>query len=58
MFECVKKDSNANWTTIFQNIAEKNHPVNFILIASPWIEIDTKEDYEEAKRKFEGGDAY
>lgn len=52
MFECVKRDSNANWPVIFQNVAEKKHRVNFILINSPWIEVDTKEDYEEAKRLF------
>jgi len=52
MFECVKGDSNANWPTIFQNVAEKGHRVNFILINSPWIEVDTREDYEEAKRLF------
>lgn len=53
MFECVKKDSNAYWSAIFQNMLEKGHQINFILIDSPWIEIDTKEDYKEARKLFE-----
>ena len=58
MFECVKRDSHTKWITIFQDIAEKKHQVNYILIDTPWAEIDTKKDYEEAQRKFRGGVAY
>lgn len=52
MFECLKGGTIANWMTLFQNIAEKKHRVNYIVINTPWVEIDTKKDYEEAQRKF------
>jgi len=52
LFECVKRDSHSGWPDTFGDLARKGHRVNFILINTPWIEVDTKEDYEEAKRLF------
>ncbi len=52
LFECVRKDSNSDWPDTFSNLLSKGHTVNFVLINSPWIEIDTEEDYKEAKRLF------
>lgn len=52
MFEGIKLDSNAYWLTIFQKVAERRCKVNFLLVKSPWTEIDTKEDYEEAQKEF------
>ena len=52
VFERVKENSNTYWPTIFQNLARKTHGINYIVINSPWIEIDTREDYEEARRSF------
>lgn len=52
LFECVKRDSHSGWPDTFGDLARKGHRVNYILINTPWIEVDTKEDYEEAKRLF------
>lgn len=52
MFEGVKMNSNGYWLTIFQKIAERRCKVNYLLVNSPWMEIDTKEDYEEAQKEF------
>ena len=52
LFECVRKDSNSDWPNTFSNLLSKGHEVNFILIDSPWIEVDTEEDYREANRLF------
>lgn len=52
LFECVKRDSHSGWPDTFGDLARKGHRVNYILINSPWIEVDTKEDYEEAKSLF------
>lgn len=52
LFKCTKKNSNMGWPMVFQHLAKNKYKVNFILIKSPWIEIDTKEDYWEAKKMF------
>lgn len=52
LFECVKRDSHAGWPDTFGDLAKKGHRVNFILINSPWIEVDSEEDYKEAQRLF------
>jgi len=52
IFDLVKSDSNAFWSSSFQYIAEKKHNVNYVSITTPWIEVDTKEDYEEAIKMF------
>jgi len=52
MFERVKENSNTYWAAIFQNLVRKTHGINYIVINSPCMEIDTREDYEEAKRLF------
>jgi len=52
LFECVKSDSHLGWPDTFGDLAKKGRRVNFILINTPWIEVDTKEDYEEAQRLF------
>lgn len=52
MFEHVKENSNTYWAAIFQNLAEEGHGVNYIVLNSPWIEVDTREDYEEARGSF------
>jgi len=52
LFECVKVDSNRAWTDTFTDLAMKGHRIKYVLTDSPWIEVDTKEDYEEAKRLF------
>ena len=53
LFECVRQDSNSDWPDTFSNLLSKGHEVNFIRADSPWIEVDTQEDYEEAKKLFE-----
>jgi len=50
LFEYVKKNSNAGWSSTFGDLAKKGYQVNFILISNPWTEIDTKEDYAEAEK--------
>lgn len=52
LFKCTKKNSNTGYPMVFQHLAKNKYKVNFILIKSPWIEIDTKEDYWEAKKMF------
>lgn len=52
LFESVKRDSQAGWPDTFTDLAKKGHKVNYILVDSPWIEIDTKADYDEAKKLF------
>lgn len=54
MFECVKRDSNDYWLSIFQNIAERNRQVKYILVDSLWAENDTEEEYQKARIKFAG----
>lgn len=53
LFESVKRDSHLGWLDTFTDLAEHGEKVNYILIDSPWIEIDTMEDYNEAKKLFE-----
>lgn len=52
LFECVRRDSNLGWPDAFADIAKKGLPVNYILVDTPWIEIDTKEDYKQAQTLF------
>jgi NDP-sugar pyrophosphorylase family protein len=49
MFEHVEENSNTYWAAIFQNLVRKTHGINYIVINSPWIEVDTKEDLEIAR---------
>lgn len=40
----------AFWVSTFQILMRKGRKVNYVLARGPWVEIDTKEDYEEAKK--------
>lgn len=53
IFECVKRDSSLNWPIVFKQVAKEGHVIKFILTKGPWIEIDTKDNYEKAKELFE-----
>jgi choline kinase len=48
LLERSKLYPQAFWVSIFQDLIERGYEVSYALTQMPWIEIDTKEDYEEA----------
>ena len=54
LFECVKRDSHLGFPDVFADLARKGCRINFVLINSPWTEVDTEQDYVEAKKLFGG----
>ena len=52
LFQCAKENSYYAFVETFRLMARKGHKVNFILVKSPYMDIDTKEDYAEAQRIF------
>lgn len=53
LLKWVQKTPESSVATIFQDLAKNGCRINFISISHGWIEVDTKEDYEEAKKLFE-----
>ena len=45
-----KRDPHIFWADAFNLLIKQSLKVHYILVDTPWIEIDTKEDYEEAKK--------
>lgn len=50
LFESVKLGTNLRWVEPFNVLVKKGIPVGYVLIDSPWAEVDTKEEYEELLR--------
>lgn len=46
----IEEDSQAFWVSAFQNLIYWGYEVDYSLAKPPWIEVDTKEDYEEATK--------
>ena len=50
MSQMDKRDPHIFWADAFNLLIKQSLKVHYILVDTPWIEIDTKEDYEEAKK--------
>jgi len=50
--QSVKHNTNARFTEPINLMAKQGHKVGYALVDSPWMEVDTKEDYEELLRKW------
>ena len=50
MSQMDKQDPHIFWADVFNPLAQQGFEVHYILVDTPWIEIDTVEDYEEAKK--------
>lgn len=50
MLQVVKQDSQAGWPDTFTHLASRGFEVHCVLVNTPWMEIDTKEDYEEVQK--------
>lgn len=49
---CARDEPEALTPAVFQALIKGGYRVGYELVDSPWIEIDTPEDYEEARRLF------
>ncbi len=50
MFQMDKRDSKVYWPDTFNHLINQGFKVHYILVDTPWMNINTKEDYEEAKK--------
>ena len=50
MSQMDKRDPHIFWADAFNLLIKQSLKVHYVLVDTPWIEIDTKEDYKEARK--------
>lgn len=50
LMQSVKRDANLRWVEPFDILAKQECKVGYVLVHSPWAEVDTKKEYEEVLR--------